>query len=126
MDNTRKKRELPIPPIRPSGRRGELNQFDAAVIIGNSKQSVVLNEKTGEITPLSDVQASKGRTSASKGRISASKGRTSASKGKPKRSRRIYFIPNKVSMTKLKAWKKQYGAKFYLSMISLAIEKYEP
>ena len=112
MDNTRKKRELPIPPIRPSGRRGELNQFDAAVIIGNSKQSVVLNEKTGEITPLSDVQASKGRTS--------------ASKGKPKRSRRIYFIPNKVSMTKLKAWKKQYGAKFYLSMISLAIEKYEP
>jgi hypothetical protein len=109
VDNTRKKRELFIPPIRSSGRIGELNQFDAAVVIGNSKQTAVLiDEKTTKVN------------------VQASKGRTSASKGKPKRSRRIYFIPNKVSMTKLKAWKKQYGAKFYLSMISFAIEKYEP
>ena len=121
-----KKTEWTIPPIRKNNRSERLHQKDVAVTIGNSRQTAVLNEETGEIVPLSDVQASKVRQSVSKVRQSASKVRQSASKGKPKRSRRIYFVPNKVSMSKLKAWKKQYGAKFYLSMISLAIEKYEP
>lgn len=119
MDSNRRRKEITIPPIRASGKRGQLTDSDAAVVIGGSTPDIVN-------TPQSSVQASKVRQSVSKVRQSASKVRQSASKGKPKRSRRIYFVPNKVSMSKLKAWKKQYGAKFYLSMISLAIEKYEP
>lgn len=132
MDNTRKKRELVIPPILKNSRMDNLHQFDAAVVIGNTQQSAVLDETTGEIRPISSVQEAtssvqeaKGRKMVSKGRKTVSKGRKTVSKGKHKRSRRVAFVPNKVSKMKLIAWKRRYGSKFHV-FINMAIEKFEP
>jgi hypothetical protein len=61
----------------------------------------------------------------SKGRKTVSKGRKTVSKGKNKRSRRVAFVPNKVSKMKLIAWKRRYGSKFHV-FINMAIEKFEP
>lgn len=135
----KKVEEWVIPPIRKNTRSERLHQKDVAVTIGNSRQTAILNEKTGEIVPLSDVQeatssvqeakgrkmVSKGRKTVSKGRKTVSKGRKTVSKGKNKRSRRVAFVPNKVSKMKLIAWKRRYGSKFHV-FINMAIEKFEP
>jgi hypothetical protein len=46
-------------------------------------------------------------------------------KRKPKRSQRIYFIPNKVTRVKIQQWKEKYGSRFYSAIINNAIEKHE-
>lgn len=103
------KKQLPIPPIRKNPRNGRLNEHDAAVVIGNSKPDV----KIGTISKRKDTDVH-------------TDGIQSVAKRKPKRNKRIYFVPNKVSKSKLVAWKKKYGRSFYLSIINTAIEKYEP
>lgn len=132
VDKIKKREGWVIPPIRKNNRSERLHQNDVAVIIGNSRQTAILNEKTGEIVPLSDVQEAassvqeaKVSKMVSKGRKTVSKGRKTVSKGKNKRSRRVAFVPNKVSKMKLIAWKRRYGSKFHV-FINMAIEKFEP
>lgn len=125
MDSNRKRQEITIPPIRASGKRGQLTYSDAAVVIGGSTPDIVNTPQSSVQESTSSVQAAEGRKMVSKGRKTVSKGRKTVSKGKNKRSRRVAFVPNKVSKMKLIAWKRRYGSKFHV-FINMAIEKFEP
>lgn len=103
------KKELTVPPIRKNPRNGRVSEHDASVVVGNSKPDVIVtpegNDKASEVQP---------------------KGIRSVAKKKPKRSQRIYFVPNKITKAIIEEWKEKYGFRFHLSMINSAIEKYEP
>lgn len=53
-----------------------------------------------------------------------SQGNRSVAKRKPKRSQRVYFIPNKVTKAIIEDWKQKYGSRFYSAIINSAIEKH--
>lgn len=106
---TMAKKQLPIPPIRKNPRLGRFTETDAAVVIGNSRPDVIVGTKSKHNTTDRHTD-----------------GIQKVARRKPKRNRRVSFVPNKVSKSKLSAWKKKYGLRYYLTMINTAIEKYEP